>query len=77
MSSGQQDSSFNILGSAKLNTADGKNPPTSTSTSSGGQDGKAAGQPNSEEYRKECRSAHDALEDRLRDEERNARWRRE
>ncbi len=65
--------SFNVLGSSKLNTADGKNPPVSSSTPSTSA-GAAVGQHNSEEYRKECKSAHDALENKLRDEERERKW---
>lgn len=68
MASDSKDSAFNILGSSKLNTADGKNPTSSATTSISTQPGTASGQKNSEEYRKECSKAHDALEDRLRDE---------
>ena len=67
-----KDSSFNILGSSKLNTADGKNPPKSSSTTSA--PATSVGQRNIEEYRKECKSAHDALEDKLRDDERERKW---
>ena len=66
MASNSKDSAFNILGSSKLNTADGKNPVSTTSTSI--QPGTASGQKNSDEYRQECNKAHDALENRLRDE---------
>ena len=66
MASSSKDSAFNILGSAKLNTADGKNPVSTTSTSI--QPGTASGQKDSDEYRQECNKAHDALENRLRDE---------
>ncbi len=38
------------------------------------QAGTAVGQKNNEEYRKQCMSAHDALENRLRDEERERKW---
>ena len=69
MSSNDQ---FNILGSSKLNTPDGKNPPTSGSGTTESK-GTAAGQPNTADYKKECKSAHDAMEDRLREEERLAR----
>ena len=69
MSSSNQ---FNILGSARLNTADGKNPPVSGSSTVESR-GSAAGQPNTAEYKKQCKSAHDAMEDRLREEERLAR----
>lgn len=68
MASDSKDSAFNILGSSKLNTADGKNPTSSATTSTSAQPGTASGQKNSEEYRLECSKAHDALEDRLRDE---------
>jgi len=68
-----KESSFNVLGSSKLNTADGKNPPSSSTTTST-QDGIASGQKNSAEYRKQCQSAHDALENKLRDEEREKKW---
>ena len=66
--------SFNILGSSKLNTPDGKNPTSTTTTSTSHQAGTAVGQKNNEEYRKQCMSAHDALENRLRDEERERKW---
>ena len=68
MASDSKDSAFNILGSSKLNTADGKNPTSSATTSTSTQPGTASGQKNSEQYRLECSKAHDALEDRLRDE---------
>lgn len=70
--SSQQESSFNILGSSKLNTADGKNPTSTTTTST--SHGTASGQKNNDAYRKECQSAHDALENKLRDEEREKKW---
>lgn len=63
---------FNILGSSKLNTADGKNPVTSGSGTAE-SNGLATGQQNKPESKKEHHSAHDALEDRLREEERLAR----
>ena len=66
MASNPKESAFNILGSSKLNTSDGKNPVSPTSTSI--QPGTASGQKNSDEYRQECNKAHDALENRLRDE---------
>ena len=76
-SNGQQEGSFGILGSSKLNTTDGKNPtrisdaPKSTpgTTSRGSSDG------NKEDYRKECVRAHDELEARLKDEELHGRSR--
>lgn len=71
-------SSFNILGSSKLNTVDGKNPtknPASTSTAQQAK-GKDEGSTRSEADRvTACQKAHDALEARLRDEELNARSR--
>ena len=69
MSSNDQ---FNILGSSKLNTADGKNPHTSSSSTKESK-GTATGQPSTADYKKECKSAHDAMEDRLREEDRLAR----
>ena len=66
--------SFNILGSSKLNTADGKNPASSATTSTSDKDVPSVGQKNSEEYRKQCQSAHDVLENKLRDEEREKKW---
>ncbi|MCJ1461097.1 hypothetical protein MMC28_011479 [Mycoblastus sanguinarius] len=89
MANNRKDSSFNVLGSSKLNTSDGKNPTSSESnfnvlgssrlnTPDGADpaatDGRAVGQPNTGQYREQCRSAHDALEDRLRDEEREHKW---
>ena len=69
MSSNDQ---FNILGSSKLNTADGKNPVTSGSGTAESKDlatdPSSATSPKSEHH-----TAHDALEDRLREEERLAR----
>ena len=68
MASSSKDSAFNILGSSKLNTNDGKNPTSSATTSTSTQPGTAAGQKNNEDYRRECSKAHDALENKLRDE---------
>lgn len=51
MASDSKDSAFNILGSSKLNTADGKNPTSSATISTSTQPGTASGQNNSEEYR--------------------------
>lgn len=68
MASNSKDSAFNILGSSKLNTADGKNPTSYTTTSTSTQPGTTSDQKNSEEYRQECSKAHNLLEDRLRDE---------
>ena len=69
--------SYNILGSSKLNTADGKNPPTSNTSTTNGQAGQGVGKYDAADHRRECIAAHDALEDRLRENERLARWRRE
>jgi hypothetical protein len=68
-----KESSFNILGSSKLNTADGKNPPTSSATTST-QAGQASGQTNTNGNSKRGQSAHDVLENKLRDEEREKKW---
>lgn len=73
-----KDSPFNILGSSRLNTADGKNPSSSSTTATQGQTAGAKDQaPAAGEQDKEtaCRKAHDELEARLRDEELNARSR--
>lgn len=75
-------STFNILGSSKLNTPDGKNPPTASATtstsgvtagtsSSGSGDGAASGA--GAGTKTACQAAHDELEARLRDEELGAR----
>ena len=81
------DSSFNILGSSKLNTSDGKNPAPSQpekkfdilgSSKLNTPDGKnpiTAGSAHSDEYRKACLKAHNELKATLRDEEFNARSR--
>ena len=69
MSSSDQ---YNILGSSKLNTADGKNPPVSGSGQAQSKDS-AQVQPGNTEDKSHGKSAHDALEDRLREEERLAR----
>ena len=74
MTSKSQEASFGILGSSKLNTADGKNPTSLATTSTSNTTGTAGGPKNDEAYRKECQSAHNALEDRLRDEERENKW---
>ena len=71
--SDSKNAAFNVLGSSKLNTPDGKNPPVSSS-SSATKAGTAVGQHDGEDYRKECKSAHDALENRLRDQERESKW---
>ena len=84
--------SFSTLGSAALNTPDGKNPagpvkttdPTrahhaATDTANGGNTSASATDVKKvdSDYHHKCRTAHDRLEDRLREEERLARWRRE
>ena len=69
MSSNDQ---FNILGSSKLNTADGKNPVASGSGTAESKD-LASGPASAASPKNEHHSAHDALEDRLREEERLAR----
>ncbi|KAL8647176.1 MAG: hypothetical protein Q9210_005711 [Variospora velana] len=69
-------SSFNILGSSKLNTADGKNPAPSTSKPSvNGSSQQVMGSTDSDDYHKQCAKAHNELEARLRDEELNGRSR--
>lgn len=73
-----QDSSFNILGSSKLNTADGKNPTSSSTTAIQGQTAGAKDQASATgglDKDTACRKAHDELEARLRDEELSARSR--
>ncbi|KAL8961716.1 MAG: hypothetical protein Q9193_001777 [Seirophora villosa] len=70
-------SSFNILGSAKLNTPDGKNPtPATTSKPSvNGSTLNVRASTGSDDYQKQCARAHNQLEARLRDEELNGRSR--
>ncbi|KAI4278475.1 MAG: hypothetical protein L6R38_005240 [Xanthoria sp. 2 TBL-2021] len=65
--------SFNILGSSKLNTSDGKNPSASSSKPSSDQ--QATGSANSNDYHKQCARVHDELEAKLRDQELNGRSR--
>ena len=80
------DSSFNILGSSKLNTSDGKNPASAQpeksfdilgssklNTLDGKNPAPVAASPKSDEYRKACLKAHNEMEARLRDEELNSR----
>ncbi|KAL8908027.1 MAG: hypothetical protein Q9171_005608 [Xanthocarpia ochracea] len=68
--------SFNILGSAKLNTSDGKNPAASASKPSvTGSDQHATGSTTSDDHHKQCSRAHDELETKLRDQELNGRSR--
>ena len=69
--------SYNILGSEKLNTPGGANPPKKSNTDGAKADSHGAGSAHSADYKKECIAAHNALEDRLREKERLARWRRE
>lgn len=67
---------FNILGSSKLNTADGKNPAPQTSKPSiNGSSQQGVGTTSSDDYRKQCSKAHNELEARMRDEELNERSR--
>ena len=74
---GGQDNSFGILGSSKLNTQDGKNPPsTSQDASNAATDagnGKNTEASKGEDYRRECQRAHDEMEARLKDEELHGR----
>lgn len=78
-SSGDQGSSFGILGSSKLNTQDAKNPPQALSdalkaaTNIGSGQGSDASK--GEAYRRECQRAHDEMEARLKDEELQGRSR--
>lgn len=62
--------SFNILGSSKLNTPDGKNPtPSTVQTQIAEAKKEQLEKPDNYEYRKQCSKAHNDLEARLRDEE--------
>lgn len=76
-STGEGDNSFGILGSAKLNTRDGKNPPSAASdapkpsTNGGMRQNSDASK--GDDYRRECQRAHDAMEARLKDEELHGR----
>ena len=74
---GQQEGSFNILGSSKLNTVDGKNPPPSSENKStlGMASGGTSDKSKQEDYRRECQRAHDEMEARLKDEELHGRSR--
>ncbi|KAI4223776.1 MAG: hypothetical protein L6R36_005153 [Xanthoria steineri] len=65
--------SFNILGSSKLNTSDGKNPSASTSKPSSNQQTTAS--TNANDHHQQCARAHDELEAKLRDQELNGRSR--
>ena len=74
-SSGQQERSFGILGSSKLNTTDGKNPTPNSDApkSTPGMTSGGSSDANKEDYRKECVRAHDELEARMKDEELHGR----
>ena len=72
-----KDSTFNILGSSKLNTVDGKNPATNPASQPNGGAAQPDNQTKADSYKNECIAAHNALEDRLREKERLARWKRE
>ena len=72
-----KDSTLNILGSSKLNTVDGKNPSTNPAGKSSSAAAQGDGQTNTDSYKNDCIAAHNALEDRLREKERLARWKRE
>ncbi|KAL8674012.1 MAG: hypothetical protein Q9168_001597 [Polycauliona sp. 1 TL-2023] len=63
--------SFNILGSSKLNTSDGKNPSVSSSQQPrmDGLGKEATGSTSSDNHLKQCASAHDELEAKLKDQE--------
>lgn len=77
-SSSEQDTPFNILGSAKLNTADGKNPPPTSASTTSTSDATAEavgqiGEKGADVKRTMYQKAHDELEAGLRDEEVGAR----
>ena len=75
---GQKEGSFGILGSSKLNTANGKNPSASSDAPKptlGMASGGSSDANKQQEYRKECQRAHDQMEARLKDEELNGRSR--
>ncbi|KAG7006333.1 hypothetical protein G7Y79_00015g039230 [Physcia stellaris] len=77
-SGGQQEGSFGILGSSKLNTVDGKNPPSKPDTSKptlGMASGGSSNPSKQDDYRRECQRAHDEMEARLKDEELGGRSR--
>ena len=68
--------SFNILGSSKLNTADGKNPAPDVAKANIAEAKEQINQAaRSDEYRRQCSKAHNDLEARLRDEELRSRSR--
>lgn len=73
-SSSEQDTPFNILGSAKLNTADGKNPPPTSVPTTSASDATAeavgqTGENGADVKQTTSQNAHDKLKARLRDEE--------
>lgn len=77
-----QGGSFNILGSSKLNTTDGKNPTAkkpASAASSTAQQAKEKDEGSTRQSEADrltaCQKAHNALEARLQDEELNARSR--
>ena len=80
-----KDPSYNILGSEKLNTPGGANPPKNNEPSFNILGSEKLNTPgganpvdkNSEQHKKSCIEAHNALEDRLREKERLARWKRD
>lgn len=82
MAASSQGGSFNILGSSKLNTIDGKNPAStkpafaasSTARQAKGKDDGSTRQSEADRVAA-CQRAHDALEARLRDDELYARSR--
>lgn len=68
-----QQGSFGILGSSKLNTQDGKNPPSTASEATKSNPNEGSRQKsetsNGEDHRRGGQSAHDTMEARLKDEE--------
>ncbi len=72
-----QEGSFGILGSSKLNTQDGKNPPSTASDASKSNPNEGSrqdsGTSNEEDRRQEGQRAHDTMEARLKDEELHGR----
>ena len=65
--------SFNVLGSSKLNTSDGKNPTSSGTAATQMQEAKADTGASDDDRRRQCQQAHDELEARLKDEELHGR----
>ena len=74
---GSKDSSFNILGSEKLNTPSGANPVKQPLKDETKDAALGSGQIHSDDHHKKCMAAHNALEDKLRESERLARWKRQ